>query len=260
LKDIVQVSSFVGQWSKGNAHAVTLVKQFSHLQEALEYSRNITPRIYVEVCTQKICPALRFYHKGREVMNCGSGTLAAARVYLNKFAPEYAGKKLVFSSKTATSEVERLGNNTLGISQNTTAIKTLPQRATTLWEGILGKPLVRLSRVIGKNYLIAELASQRQVEALQPRLRLLQLLSKNALIVTAAAERRQKADYVLRYFAPQYGNPEDAATGSANIFLVQYWWPKFRKPFLKGLQLSRERGEFLGRQKLSRIELYGKTA
>lgn len=46
---------------------------------------------------------------------------------------------------------------------------------------------------------------------------------RRGTILTARSEPDQTADFSLRYLALQYGVDEDAATGSANAVLAEYW-------------------------------------
>lgn len=67
-----------------------------------------------------------------------------------------------------------------------------------------------------------------------------------ALIMTQAGEGRQ-GDYRLRYLAPQYGNPEDPVTGSANAVLASYWSERLKTSrLLKGLQTPCLQGDEAG--------------
>ena len=45
---------------------------------------------------------------------------------------------------------------------------------------------------------------------------------------------------VFRYFAPQYGSPEDAATGSAAVQLAAFWSPRLARERFTAVQLSPE--------------------
>ena len=68
-------------------------------------------------------------------------------------------------------------------------------------------------------------------------------LESRAIIVTQ--RQTQLFDYSLRYFAPQFGNSEDSATGSANVVLADYWVQTGMKPPFRAYQCSAEGGEIL---------------
>ena len=63
----------------------------------------------------------------------------------------------------------------------------------------------------------------------------------HALIVTAQSD---SYEYVLRYFAPRIGIPEDLATGSAQCSLAPFWFSKLSAHNLKVRQLSSAGGVF----------------
>nr|WP_281182254.1 PhzF family phenazine biosynthesis protein [Vibrio sonorensis] len=63
----------------------------------------------------------------------------------------------------------------------------------------------------------------------------------HALIVTAKSSENS---YVLRYFAPQIGIPEDLATGSAQCSLAPYWFNQLNKNRLSAQQMSATGGYF----------------
>jgi len=58
------------------------------------------------------------------------------------------------------------------------------------------------------------------------------------LIVTASTMHDEVPGCVFRYFAPQYGPPEDAATGSAAVQLAAYWALQLNVDHFKAHQLS----------------------
>ena len=63
----------------------------------------------------------------------------------------------------------------------------------------------------------------------------------HAVIVTA---KSSPDSYVLRYFAPKIGIPEDLATGSAQCSLAPYWFRKLGANKLSARQLSTSGGYF----------------
>jgi predicted PhzF superfamily epimerase YddE/YHI9 len=68
-----------------------------------------------------------------------------------------------------------------------------------------------------------------------------------ALIVTAAGQSGSGFDVQFRYFAPQHGVPEDAATGSAMRVLAHYWMNRERGEALHAYQCSPNGGELYSR-------------
>jgi predicted PhzF superfamily epimerase YddE/YHI9 len=71
------------------------------------------------------------------------------------------------------------------------------------------------------------------------------IYTRRALIVTCAVSKDlalQGENIHLRYFAPQYGIAEDAATGSAMRVLAGYWQQRGLGDELQALQRSPEGG------------------
>ncbi len=91
-----------------------------------------------------------------------------------------------------------------------------------------------------KDYVLVEVASQRQVSELRPDFARLRELH-DAVIVTSRSDD-PGIDFVSRFFAPSYGIDEDPATGSAQCVLGPYWRDRLDKQQLAGRQLSRRGG------------------
>ena len=62
----------------------------------------------------------------------------------------------------------------------------------------------------------------------------------HGVVISAPGDR---GDFVSRYFAPRFGIPEDAATGSTHCMLAPYWWQRLGRRRLHALQLSSRGGE-----------------
>ncbi|MCA8965884.1 MAG: PhzF family phenazine biosynthesis protein [Planctomycetes bacterium] len=90
--------------------------------------------------------------------------------------------------------------------------------------------------------LLVELASEKQVRALQPDLAALGRLKVRGVIVTAAGDSRRH-DFVSRFFGPAVGVPEDPVTGSAHCALAPYWGGRFGRTRMIGYQASARGGE-----------------
>ena len=82
----------------------------------------------------------------------------------------------------------------------------------------------------------------------------LRKLPLRGVIVTAPSK---EYDFVVRFFAPKYGIPEDPVTGSAFTQLAPYWAEKLGKNRLKAKQVSSRGGEVLCELKGDRILISG---
>lgn len=262
-----KVNSFCDAKRTGNAHQVSLVNSFSRYAEGVELSKRISPHIAVEILLNKVAGTaeLRFYHNAREVLNCGSGTLAAAYYLLNKIAiplSQLLALKIItrygetlLTARPAIKSAE--SGALLGLKKKLLPPAKIQRVNPGFWQYVLGAvPNALFTVGAGHEYLLAEFASADEIHALQPNMNRLARLTRRALIVTA---KSQKSNYVMRYFAPQFGNPEDVATGSVNFILMQYWWKTRRNNWLQGIQLSSGGGSFLGRVNGKFVELYGEA-
>ena len=81
-------------------------------------------------------------------------------------------------------------------------------------------------------------------------------MTQRALICTSAQPAQADDAIQLRYFAPQYGVPEDDATGSALRVLADYWSP--RTIVLTARQCSERGGLLLARSTQSHVEIGGR--
>ncbi len=183
---------------------------------------------------------VRFYQGGSEIKRCGSGALAVAA-----FVDQEYGLRGALKLVTCCEQV-RL-QKSVGDSY-AYGSRPLPQRLLNpagLWAGLLhAAPLGGALCGGSEDYVILELESEQSIALLTPDFAAIKQHSKRAVIVTA--EAGEKRSYVMRYFAPQYGNDEDAATGSANVQLMRYWFRRGFRGELKAVQLSDSGGAFSG--------------
>jgi len=84
---------------------------------------------------------------------------------------------------------------------------------------------------VGRNRLdyVVEVASEDVLRSLKPDLHALVPVETRGFVVTAraAAPQVSRYDYVVRFFGPRVGIPEDMVTGTAHCALAPYWREKF---------------------------------
>lgn len=176
---------------------------------------------------------LRWFTPTVEVPLCGHATLAAGHVVMHSIDP--ARKAVLFETLSGRLGVTRDGDR---LALDFPVLPAAPRDAPAGLEEALGaKPAeVHESR---KNILVV-LGSEREVRELAPDFGVLARLVEDAgYIVTAPGE---ESDFVSRYFAPQYGIPEDPVTGSAHCTLAPYWGKRLGKTRLSARQVSRRGG------------------
>jgi predicted PhzF superfamily epimerase YddE/YHI9 len=67
------------------------------------------------------------------------------------------------------------------------------------------------------------------------------------------------SDFVSRFFAPDFGVPEDPVTGSAHCTLIPYWAEKLGKNDLFARQVSARGGELFCELRGDRVKMAGEA-
>lgn len=113
----------------------------------------------------------------------------------------------------------------------------------------------------GRFDLVVELPDAAAVRGVGARDAAEAALGRRGLIVTApgAGKDADDADYVLRFFAPSVGIPEDPVTGSAQCTLGPYWAPKLGRRTMTAVQLSERHGVLQVSVDGERVQVGGKA-
>lgn len=157
---------------------------------------------------------------GREIRFCGHGALAAAMHVFNKLEPDLP--ELNFFNQHQQWQARRAGAADADILLVYKRPPLTRCDAPAFAPELLGvSPLLAAEAGGADNYLILELASPDDVLKLVPNFGAFSAATRRAVIVTARDPALK--GIVFRYFAPQYGQPEDSATGSAAVQLGAYW-------------------------------------
>lgn len=130
-------------------------------------------------------------------------------------------------------------------------LETRPVAIPPWVNGLLGQT-PRHAAIAGPEggYLVLETDPDCELATLPPPGDALAAHSRRSLILTrrvTAGDARCGENIQLRYFAPQWGNPEDTATGSAMRVLAAYWQQRGAGDALRALQCSRDGGWLLSR-------------
>jgi PhzF family phenazine biosynthesis protein len=170
---------------------------------------------------------LRWWTPRVEVPLCGHATLATAHVLVEE---DLAGADETMHFVTASGELTaRPRGDVIELNFPAYAPRTLSQVEE---EAILAVVGVDVAEVAGYGpKVLARLADRATVETLRPDIDALGRLPHSGLIVTAEAGGVTPG-YVLRYFAPAVGIPEDPVTGSAQCAAGPFWrartgWTEF---------------------------------
>jgi PhzF family phenazine biosynthesis protein len=168
-----------------------------------------------------------------EVKLCGHATLASAHVYFNHL--NYEKEKITFHSKSGPLHVTKRGDEKLTLDFPADNVEEIKDTAE-IEKALNIKPLAVYKSSF--DYMVVA-NNQSEIESLSPDLNMLKKLPSRGTIVTAKGD---EADFVSRFFAPQFGVDEDPVTGSAHTALIPYWSKKLGKTKLSAIQLSKRKG------------------
>ncbi|MBA54417.1 MAG: isomerase [Pseudomonadales bacterium] len=175
---------------------------------------------------------IRWFTPTVEVKLCGHATLASAHVLYELLGEQ--SSSIVFQSLSGPLSVARSGGLlTLDFPAQP---GTRCEAPAALVRGLGVQPLECLA---SEDYLVV-LESEAQVAALSPDMEALKALDLRGAAVTAPGEHK---DFVVRFFAPRCGIPEDPVTGSAYTQLAPYWADRLGKAELSARQISSRGGD-----------------
>ena len=253
MMKIYQVDAFVSEQFRGNTAGVCLLKAALMESQMQAIAREMG---FAE--TAFLLPEgegrwnIRWFTPSVEVDLCGHATLTAGWVLA-----EICGEKglLTFSSRSGDLKVAVEGEFlTLDFPAQKTAPAKLPDIVRDALELDAEYACYRADIKAG-NWLV-ELDSVGELLAIEPDMAQLKQLPEGGVIVTAKGEN---ADFVSRFFAPNYGIDEDDVTGSAHCSLAPFWGAKLGKTELLAHQLSERGGEIHCTLKGDRVLLKGQA-
>lgn len=189
---------------------------------------------------------LRWFTPVAEVDLCGHATLASAHVLWDSGE---VPKTLPIRFHTKSGELTARPAEEGWIELDFPAEPVAPWEESAKEEvaAALALPPGELRQVTANRLdLLVEVTSESVVRELDPDFLKISELSCRGVIVTAAATAGTAAtvpaggaaDFVSRYFAPQFGVPEDPVTGSAHCALAPFWAERLGREELVGYQAS----------------------
>lgn len=231
---IYQVDAFVTGAFTGNPAAVCLLDNWldTGVMQRIAAENNQSETAFVVPVNHAF--EIRWFTPKTEVDLCGHATLAAAFVLFH----ENLSADAVCTFRSASGE--------LTVSREASGLLTMrfPLREATtcqapaLLEAALG---VDAQAVFASRDYLVILKDEAQVAGLRPNMSLLaEIHNCLGIIVTAPGNQ---VDYVLRFFSPNAGTPEDPVTGSAQCTLIPYWAKRLDKKIMRSRQLSSRGGE-----------------
>ncbi len=179
---------------------------------------------------------LRWFTPAAEVDLCGHATMAAARALAD--AGRLPGGSVSFDTKSGTLVASVDGDEVeIDLPAETPRPVAPPRELSSSW------PVVRAAA--GRFDLVVEVADAdvvRAVDAAAPQLASVPYRGIALTAGTGAHPGSGAPDYVLRFFAPRVGVPEDPVTGSVQCVLGPYWGGALGRTQLRAAQLSSRGG------------------
>jgi PhzF family phenazine biosynthesis protein len=250
---IWQVDAFADAPLTGNPAAVCILPapRDAAWMQAIGREMNLSETAFL-VRRENNSYDLRWFTPTIEVDLCGHATLASAHILWEEgfLRPNEAAR---FHSRSGLLTATRDGE---WIELDFPAHETQQVEPPPDLARALGAEPARVGRT-PFDYLV-ELASEEVVRGLSPDIGLVESLGWRGVIVTARASTAP-FDYVLRFFAPSGGVPEDPVTGSIQSALGPYWQAKLGKDDLLGYQASARGGTLRVRPRGERVLIAGKT-
>lgn len=244
--DIYQIDAFASRPFEGNQAAVVPLSAWlpdaTMQQIAAENNLAETAFFVPEGDGFRI----RWFTPTVEVKLCGHATLASAFVLYEKLG--WDAPQVAFQSLSGPLAVAREdGLLTLDFPAQPGTQCDAPE---ALVRGLGVEPVACLA---SEDY-VAVLESQQQLADLKPDFAALMELDLRGVAVTAPGDSK---DFVVRFFGPRCGIPEDPVTGSAYTQLAPYWAERLGRTHLQARQISPRGGDVYCEMAGERVKIAG---
>jgi PhzF family phenazine biosynthesis protein len=245
---LYQIDAFANKPFEGNPAAVCPLDSWlsDEIMQAIALENNLSETAFF--VPKNSGYHIRWFTPACEVDLCGHATLASAYVLFNILG--YKNDQIGFESRSGKLTVIRDGDWLVMDFPSQPPIACDTPSAIVAAFG--AEPLDCL---VSEDY-IAVFEYEDAIEAARPELERLTKLDKRGVIITA---RSSRFDFVARFFAPNYGVPEDPVTGSAYTQLAPYWASKLGPKRLHAKQVSARGGELFCEVVGDRVKIYGKA-
>lgn len=180
---------------------------------------------------------LRWFTPTVEVDLCGHATLASAHVLWEEgYLPRDTEARFHTRSGLLRATPD---NGWISLDFPAT-----PPEPCEVPDGLLGSLRLTRGDVFRTRFdYLVSIDSPETLRRLEPDLEAVRKIKSRGVIVTTVSDRPD-ADFLSRFFAPQFGVNEDPVTGSAHCALAPYWAERLGRKRLTGYQAS-SRGGFV---------------
>jgi PhzF family phenazine biosynthesis protein len=246
---IYQIDAFSDKLFSGNPAAVCPLDKWlpDALMQSIAGENNLAETAFFVKDGEGF--RIRWFTPTTEVDLCGHATLAAAHVLFEHMG--YTNDLITFESKSGPLHVRKDGKY-LTMDFPTDKFEKVPIPAF-LEDAFSEKPVEVYKGAF--DYMLV-FDKEHQIVSVKPDMTLIAMADSRGAIITAPGDN---SDFVSRYFAPQFGIPEDPVTGSAHTILTPYWSKKLGKKQLSAIQLSQRKGYLTCTYKGNRVDITGKA-
>ncbi len=245
---LYQIDAFASKLFEGNPAAVCPLDEWlpDDTMQAIAAENNLSETAFFVPTSSGF--HIRWFTPVSEVDLCGHATLASAYVLFDIL--NCLNDRIEFKSKSGLLAVTR---------ENEWLVMDFPAQPPEPCEvpreiaaAFAASPAESLK---SEDYMVV-FEREADIKSAAPDFELLKKLDLRGVIITAKSDRY---DFVARFFAPQYGIPEDPVTGSAYTQLTPYWASKTGKKKFRAKQLSPRGGELTCELRNDRVLIAGKA-
>lgn len=252
-RTIYQVDAFTDEPFKGNPAGVMIVDEdmTSDWMQQVALEMNLSETAFI--IPNETGFRIRYFTPTREVPLCGHATLAGSHIIY----------ELGIKPENESIEFKAEGGDLTIIKEDDLIVMNFPKypitRIDTLkdFKECLGfEPIEMYSSIY--DWVIAVAENESDISCSEPDFELMRKNGLGHLMITAKSDS-QRADFVVRCFAPISGINEDPVTGSAHCALTPLWSEKLEKTEMDSLQLSKRTGRLKVKLIDDRVEIKGKA-
>ncbi len=245
---LYQIDAFASDLFTGNPAAVCPLDEWlsDETMQAIAAENNLSETAFFVPMDNGF--HIRWFTPVSEVDLCGHATLASAYVLFDIL--KYPKDKIDFASRSGTLSVTRDGDwFVMDFPAQPPVPCDIPAEIIQAFDAT---PVECLK---SEDYVVV-FEREADIESANPDFELLKKLDLRGVTITAKSTRY---DFVARFFAPQYGIPEDPVTGSAYTQLAPYWAAKTGLKKFRAKQLSPRGGELTCEIADDRVLIAGKA-
>lgn len=252
---IYQVDAFTSEPFRGNPAGVCPLEEWlpDDVLQAIAAEMNVAETAFF--VQEGGGYRIRWFTPQVEVPLCGHATLASAAVLFRHLRPGL--QRVSFDSQSGPLAVARDGE--LLELDFPTRVGHAAQIPAGLPEALGAQPVALLeSDAVQRTNRFAIFDDAAIVRDLRPDLVRLAELPPGVVTVTAPGTGRDAdVDYVVRFFAPGIGIPEDPVTGGVQTTLIPYWAARLGRRRLRARQVSARGGELTLTDRGERVGIAG---